>query len=92
MRQERKEPGSAYSAARSLTARRARNGWRAEGFLCEARTASALNHPGIVTVYEVMQSETGLAIVMELVEGESVRELCSTPNPIDVGIQGSASG
>ncbi len=57
-------------------------GWRAEGFLREARAASALNHPGIVTVHEVMQSEAGLAIVMEKVEGQPLRKLCGTQNDV----------
>lgn len=57
-------------------------GWRAEGFLREARAASALNHPGIVTIHEVMQSEAGLAIVMELVEGQPFRKLCGKRNEI----------
>lgn len=39
--------------------------WRVDWFLREARAASALNHPGIITVHEVIQSESGLAIVME---------------------------
>ena len=41
----------------------------------EARAASSLNHPNIVTVYEIIQSPWGLAIVMELVEGQSLRAL-----------------
>jgi serine/threonine protein kinase len=45
----------------------------------EAKTASALNHPGIVTIYEVVHSESTFAIAMELVEGESLRELCGKP-------------
>ena len=61
----------------------AESGWRVEWFLREARAASALNHPGIVTVHEVMQSEAGLAIVMELVEGKAFRELCGSPNSIE---------
>src|SRR6185437_6235667 len=48
----------------------------------EARTASALNHPGIVTIHEVVQSESMLAIAMELVEGTPLRELCGKPLPI----------
>jgi Tol biopolymer transport system component len=47
----------------------------AERFIREAKAASALNHPNIVTVYEVVQSHSGRAIAMELVEGRSLREL-----------------
>jgi len=46
----------------------------------EAQTASALNHPGIVTVHEVIRSGPVLAIVMELVEGQSLRAFCGSPN------------
>jgi eukaryotic-like serine/threonine-protein kinase len=41
----------------------------------EAKTASALNHPGIITIYEVVHSESTFAIAMELVEGDSLRAL-----------------
>jgi Tol biopolymer transport system component len=44
-------------------------------FLREARAASALNHPGIVTIYEVIRNEDTVAIVMELVRGTPFREL-----------------
>jgi eukaryotic-like serine/threonine-protein kinase len=40
-----------------------------EQLIREARAASALNHPGIVTVYEVIRSDDSLAIVMERVDG-----------------------
>jgi eukaryotic-like serine/threonine-protein kinase len=43
-------------------------------FVGEARAASALNHPNIVTVHEVIPSDFGLAIAMELVDGKSLRE------------------
>src|ERR1041384_4017474 len=52
----------------------------AERFIREAQSASALNHPGIVTVHEVIRFESSLAIVMELVEGKSFRALCGKPN------------
>ena len=41
----------------------------------EARLASQLNHPNIVTVYELIQTPWGLGIAMELVEGQSLRTL-----------------
>jgi eukaryotic-like serine/threonine-protein kinase len=57
----------------------------------EARSASALNHPNIVTVHEVIYHENMPILVMELVDGESLRALCGTPQPatkvIDLGEQ-----
>ena len=43
--------------------------------ISEARLASRLNHPNIVTVYELVHTSWGLAIAMELVEGISLRKL-----------------
>jgi eukaryotic-like serine/threonine-protein kinase len=56
----------------------------AEAFIREARAASALNHPNVVTVHEVIRAGPSLAIVMELVDGESLRSLCGTPRDIDL--------
>ncbi len=41
----------------------------------EARSTSALNHPNIVTIYEIGQSDSTFYMAMELVEGASLREL-----------------
>ncbi len=53
----------------------------ADRFVREARAASALNHPNIVTVHEVVHVPSSIAIVMEKVEGHAFRELCGGPNP-----------
>jgi serine/threonine protein kinase/Tol biopolymer transport system component len=41
----------------------------------EARAATALNHPNIVTVYETLTADDHLAIVMEFVDGQSLRQI-----------------
>jgi eukaryotic-like serine/threonine-protein kinase len=46
-----------------------------ERILHEARTSSALNHPGICTVYEVEDQGNQSFIVMELIEGHSLSDL-----------------
>ncbi len=53
-----------------------------ERFIREAQTASALNHPNIVTIHEVLRCDSTVAIVMELVEGITLRELCARPVPV----------
>jgi DNA helicase-2/ATP-dependent DNA helicase PcrA len=46
---------------------------RRQRFLQEARAASALNHPHILTVYEVGEEDGKPYIAMEYIEGETVR-------------------
>ena len=49
----------------------------------EARAASALNHPNIVSIYDVGRDDTHAYIAMELVEGKDLRELTAHgPMPI----------
>ena len=68
---------------------------RIRRFSQEARAASALNHPNIVTVHDAGEFEDGPFLVMELVEGESLRALLrrgSLPldKVLDFGIQAAA--
>src|SRR5439155_52087 len=50
-----------------------------ENLLREARASSALTHPNICTIYEVGETNGELYIVMELVEGKSLRALSMEP-------------
>lgn len=49
----------------------------------EARAASALNHPNIVTVHEVIRHGETPIIVMELIEGTALRSMCGTRQPLE---------
>ena len=56
---------------------------RLRRFEKEARAASSLNHPNIVTIHEVERIDSTSFIVMELVDGKTLREVVSEgPVPV----------
>lgn len=50
-------------------------GDRTQTALAEARAVSSLNHPNIVTLHDVVDFRSSIALVMELVEGRTLAEV-----------------
>jgi serine/threonine-protein kinase len=55
-------------------------------FYQEARAAGGLNHPNIVTIYDIGKSERLAYMAMELLEGEELRSILSTKEPLPVSL------
>jgi len=70
----------------------AENKDRLRRFEQEAKAASALNHPNIITIYEIEQIDSVNLIVTELIEGQTLRArmlsaALTLPVMLDVAIQ-----
>ena len=62
-------------AAKILPPDRIADAGRRERFVREARAASALNHPSIVTIYDIRSVNGVDVIVMEYVEGQTLEQM-----------------
>jgi serine/threonine-protein kinase len=62
-------------AVKALPAAATSDPERRQRFLHEARTASSLNHPNIVTIHDICQVDGADVIVMEYVPGETLGEI-----------------
>jgi serine/threonine protein kinase/predicted ATPase len=56
---------------------------RVRRFEQEAQAASALNHPNIITVYDIGENEAGRFIVMEMVAGRTLRDVIAQDNSVE---------
>ena len=69
-------------AVKFLNEELARDADKLHRFIREAKAASALNHPNILTVYEIGESEDTHYIATEFIEGKTLREYLSLREPL----------
>ena len=79
-------------ALKFLQDHRTNDGPALERFLREARSASALNHPGICTIHAIEESDGQTFLAMELLEGQSLDKLLVSgplpvPRAIAIGVE-----
>src|SRR5947209_10775557 len=83
-------------AVKVLAANVAADERRMNRFVQEARAASALNHPNILTIYEIGRADDVPFIATEFIDGETLRErLRSSPlklgDVLDIAAQAAAA-
>src|SRR5229473_3046502 len=83
-------------ALKILPAEVAHDRGRMNRFVQEAKAASALNHPNILTIYEIDQTDSGHFIANEFIDGETLRgHMRSAPMKIgevlDVAVQSASA-
>ncbi|HKO35963.1 MAG TPA: protein kinase [Pyrinomonadaceae bacterium] len=69
---------------------------RMERFVQEAKAASALNHPNIITIYEIDRTKSGHFIAIEYIDGQTLRERAATSSMtvgdvLDIAIQATSA-
>ncbi|MBL8211606.1 MAG: serine/threonine protein kinase, partial [Bryobacterales bacterium] len=53
-----------------------------ERFLNEARTASSLGHPNIVTIHDILDHDGSDVLVMEYIPGQTLEQILHTAGPL----------
>lgn len=79
-------------ALKALPAGKATDPERRARFLQEAQAASALNHPNIITIYDIGEAEGTHFIAYEFIDGKTLREFATASPPsiaavLDIGLQ-----
>src|SRR5215510_10125663 len=83
-------------ALKLLHAEFTRDAGRVRRFEQEARAVSALNHPNILTIFEIGESNEGRYIATEFIDGQTLREQLkggrlSTPVALEIAAQIAAA-